>query len=82
MEIGLSDKGYKTVELRCGSESMVVELETENEFLGVIYTRGNFYDKEPPCFFDTGEKRGQTSFKMKIPFNKCNTKEVGIEYYG
>lgn len=82
MEIGLTDRGYRTVELRCSSESMVVDLETDEEFLGVIYTRGSFYDKKSPCFFDTGDKRGQTSFRMKIPFDKCNTKQVGMKHHG
>ncbi|XP_018569272.1 cuticlin-1 [Anoplophora glabripennis] len=80
MEIGLSDKGYKTVELNCGSESMVVNLETDDEFLGVVYTRGSFYDKKPPCFSETGDKRWQTSFKMKIPFDSCNTKQENNIY--
>lgn len=76
MEIGLSVKGYKTVELRCGSESMAVNLEMDNEFLGVVYTRGSFYDKKSPCFYDTGNRRGQKSFEMRIPFDGCHTKQV------
>lgn len=76
MEIGLSHKGYKTVELKCGAETMVVNLETDDEFLGVIYTRGSFYDKNSPCFYDTGNRRGQKSFELRIPFDSCHTKQV------
>ncbi|KAJ8917420.1 hypothetical protein NQ315_005466 [Exocentrus adspersus] len=80
MTIGLTDKGYKTVELRCGPESMVVDLETEDEFQGIIYTRGSFYSKETPCFQDIDDERAQKLFKIEIPFDKCDTIKKGNIY--
>ncbi|KAJ8951887.1 hypothetical protein NQ318_019864 [Aromia moschata] len=59
MEIGLAERGYKTAQLKCGSDSMTVDLQTYEEFLGVIYTRGSFHDKRPPCFYDTETREGK-----------------------
>lgn len=76
MEIGLTEDGYKNVRLKCGSDSMSVDLETENDFSGVIYTRGSFHDKQAPCYFDPGNMRGQRSFSIRFPLDKCKTLQV------
>lgn len=65
---------------------MQVAMEIEDDFDGVIYTRGNFYDKNSPCFVDSNEQRGQKSFSIKFPLNKCNTikvksKNISMEFY-
>lgn len=75
MTIGLSDKGYKSVQLRCGSGSMLIELKTEEDFDGVIYTRGSFYDKNSPCFLDPATSK-RRSFSIKFPLDQCNTQKV------
>ncbi|XP_044268064.1 cuticlin-1 [Tribolium madens] len=80
MTIGLSDTGYKSVKLKCGSNSMLVALETDEDFDGVIYTRGNFHDKTSACFLDPGPKRGQRSFSIKFPLDQCNTQKKGETY--
>lgn len=76
MTIGVSDKGYRSVQLKCGSNSMLVALETEKDFDGVIYTRGNFTDKNSACFLDSSSKRGKKSFSLKFPLDQCNTKKA------
>ncbi|KAJ3656082.1 hypothetical protein Zmor_015183 [Zophobas morio] len=80
MTIGLSDEGYKSVQLKCGSNSMVVKLETEEDFEGVIYTRGSFSDKKSSCFLDPGYRKGQRSFSIKFPLDECNTHKKGEIY--
>lgn len=85
MDIGASETGYKSVKLKCGSDSMHVDLETDEDFSGVIYTRGSFHDKSQPCFLDPGHKRGQRSFTIKFPLNKCKTQKVTVvlfNYFG
>lgn len=80
MKIGLSDGGYKSVKLKCGSNSMHVDLETDSDFSGVIYTRGSYYKKESPCFLDPGSKRGQRSFSLKFTLDKCKTEQVRCRF--
>lgn len=76
MEIGASTEGYDRVGLRCGAESMTVEMKTTEDFSGVIYTQGSFHSKKSPCYLDP--KRGR-SFTMNIPLDKCDTEKVNIQ---
>ncbi|PSN32168.1 hypothetical protein C0J52_22375 [Blattella germanica] len=71
MEIGLSNAGYRKVQLRCGADYMQVDVETDQDFDGVIYTRGSYHNREPPCFLDP---RNGRSFSLKFPLSKCQTK--------
>lgn len=75
MQIGVADGGYEKVRLKCGANSMQVDLVTEGDFSGVIYTRGSFHKKQPPCFINPGEESGR-SFSMKFPLDKCQTLHV------
>ena len=43
--IEASHEGFEGVELSCGRKSMVVEVKMEEDFDGVIYTRGGFMTK-------------------------------------
>ena len=43
--IEASHEGFTSVELSCGRKSMVVEVTMEEDFDGVIYTRGSFMTK-------------------------------------
>ena len=38
-------EGFEGVELSCGRKSMVVEVKMDEDFDGVIYTRGSFMSK-------------------------------------
>merc|ERR1719189_1198482 len=51
---------------------MVVEVLMEEDFDGVIYTRGSFMSKPKDCYYDA---EGGTDHKLKIPFDKCGLKE-------
>ncbi|XP_044743374.1 uncharacterized protein LOC123305659 isoform X2 [Chrysoperla carnea] len=63
--IGAATSGYDKVQLRCGANSMQVDItlsdnngdstqgrESVNDFQGVIYTRGSFHRKQAPCYLD------------------------------
>ncbi|XP_067006621.2 uncharacterized protein [Anabrus simplex] len=71
MAIGETNSGYKRVELRCGANYMEVSLETEEDFSGVIYTRGSFHKREPPCYLDPAQGR---NFSLRFALDQCNTK--------
>ena len=43
--IEASHEGFTSVELSCGRKSMVVQVNMEEDFDGVIYTRGSFMTK-------------------------------------
>lgn len=73
MGIGPSLSGYKHVSLHCGADHMLVELEMEENFDGVIYTRGAFHGREAPCFLDAA---GGHNFTLRLPFTSCNTRKV------
>ncbi|XP_012271015.1 uncharacterized protein LOC105694693 isoform X2 [Orussus abietinus] len=77
MQIGASTEGYDRVGLRCGAETMTVELRTVDDFSGVIYTQGSFHSREPPCFLDPVRGR---SFTMSIPLGECATEQEGNKY--
>ncbi|CAD7093207.1 unnamed protein product [Hermetia illucens] len=71
-----STNGIKQVNLKCGSNSMLVQLETEDDFTGVMYTRGSFYKQSEPCF--TKPKNGRArSLEMRFPFDQCQTIQNG-----
>ncbi|XP_076684596.1 uncharacterized protein LOC143377324 isoform X2 [Andrena cerasifolii] len=77
MQIGASTEGYDQVALRCGAEKMVVDLSTSEDFSGVIYTQGSFHSKQSPCFLDLNHGG---SFTMSVPFDQCETENVGDKY--
>lgn len=56
---------------------MIVKLETDSEFTGVMYTKGNFYDQNEPCFVKPKYAKGARSLSMRFPFDRCHTKEDG-----
>jgi hypothetical protein len=58
---------------RCGADYMQVDVETGKDFGGVIYTRGSYHSREPPCFIDP---RNGRSFSLKFPLSQCHTKLV------
>ncbi|XP_065172496.1 uncharacterized protein [Atheta coriaria] len=80
MKIGLADGGYKSVKLKCGSNSMHIKLETDEDFDGVIYTRGSFHDKDSACYLDADSIREKRSFNMSFDLDKCQTKQEGKVY--
>ncbi|KAL5274132.1 hypothetical protein ACFFRR_000719 [Megaselia abdita] len=71
-----SDQGIQKVNLKCGSNSMHVMLETEKEFTGVMYTRGSFYKQSAPCFVKP-KVRGARSLEMTFSLEECQTQKDG-----
>ncbi|KAE8741768.1 hypothetical protein FOCC_FOCC012716 [Frankliniella occidentalis] len=77
MDIGPTLEGYRRVGLRCAADHMLVEVEMEDDFDGVLYTRGAFHSQEKPCFLDA---RGGRNFTLSLPFTRCNTKNENNLY--
>lgn len=50
---------------------MHVELETESDFQGVMYTRGSFYKQDGPCF--VRPDRSSRKLKMNFSLEQCQT---------
>merc|ERR1711936_460775 len=72
--IEASHEGFRSVKLSCGKKRMVVEVKMEEDFDGIIYTRGSFMSKPKDCYYDAD---GGTDHTLKIPFDKCGIKEDG-----
>ncbi|XP_075146367.1 uncharacterized protein LOC142220871 isoform X1 [Haematobia irritans] len=75
-----SDQGIQKVNLKCGSDSMHVVLETEKPFTGVMYTRGSFYKQVAPCFVKPSSNDGQKSLEMNFSLDQCQTIKDGELY--
>ncbi|XP_073828451.1 uncharacterized protein isoform X2 [Musca autumnalis] len=75
-----SDQGIQKVNLKCGSDSMHVMLETEKPFTGVMYTRGSFYKQTAPCFVKPTSSSGEKSLEMSFSLDQCQTVKDGELY--
>uniref|UniRef100_A0A1I8M2H7 ZP domain-containing protein n=1 Tax=Musca domestica TaxID=7370 RepID=A0A1I8M2H7_MUSDO len=75
-----SDQGIQKVNLKCGSDSMHVVLETEKPFTGVMYTRGSFYKQAAPCFVKSTSSSGDKSLEMSFALDQCQTVKDGELY--
>lgn len=57
---------------------MFVKLETDADFMGVMYAKGSFYDQaNSPCFVQSKKNRGIRNLSMRFTFDQCNTKHEG-----
>ncbi|XP_065354409.1 uncharacterized protein LOC135948885 [Calliphora vicina] len=74
-----SDQGIQKVNLKCGSDSMHVMLETEKPFTGVMYTRGSFYKQAAPCFVKPSTNSAK-SLEMNFSLDQCQTQKEGELY--
>lgn len=75
--IDASTEGLQKVQLKCGADSMQIELLTKEDFTGVMYTRGSFYKQREPCFVKPVATRGARALKMNFNFNQCQTLHEG-----
>mgnify|MGYP006952287358 CR=1 FL=1 len=77
MKIDLSTTGFKSVDLKCDAEHFLINVTLNNDFEGVVYSRGSFHNKKIPCFKNHKqniyEGNDKIVISMKIPFNKCQT---------
>lgn len=69
--IEASHEGYKSVDLKCTEKGMEVKVVTDEDFDGVIYTRGSYMDRPKECFLDP---IGGLTHHLSIPLDKCGTK--------
>ncbi|XP_071451859.1 uncharacterized protein [Hetaerina americana] len=69
--------GFRRVHLTCDSKAIQVDVETEEDFSGVIYTRGSFHKRKPPCFMDP---LGGKSFSLRFPLDQCRTSRENDVY--
>lgn len=79
MRIGLAENGYQRVDLKCGADSLLVRVMLDNDFEGVVYTRGSFDNKTSPCFksYEQGLRHGNSlEVTLEIPFHECRTELV------
>jgi len=71
INIGVSGSGYSRVILDCDADHMAFIVHLEEEFQGVIYTRGTFHSKNKPCFTDATNGK---EFALKFAYKDCGTK--------
>ena len=68
--IEASHEGFTSVELSCGRKSMVVQVNMEEDFDGVIYTRGSFMTK-----YERGKGEIDISYysllQVQVLFSRC-----------
>lgn len=74
--IDASTEGLQKVHLKCGADSMHVFLETEEDFTGVLYTKGSFYKQSEPCFRKPVAGKAARSLSMKFALDECLTVQV------
>ncbi|KAK3891654.1 hypothetical protein Pcinc_004465, partial [Petrolisthes cinctipes] len=76
INIGIRDSGYSRVVLDCEDEHMAFVVTLEEEFEGVVYTRGSFHSRRGPCFLDAS---GGKQFALKFGYKDCGTKYNEVE---
>jgi hypothetical protein len=79
-KIDESTEGLQKVNLKCGGDSMHVELLTDEDFTGVMYTRGSYYKQSEPCFVKPKPGRQTRQLEMKFSMNQCQTVKEGDVY--
>lgn len=57
---------------------MHLELETQDEFTGVMYTRGSFYKQDGPCFVRP-RSRLTRKLSMNFTLDQCQTVRTNEE---
>ncbi|XP_042205960.1 uncharacterized protein LOC121855158 [Homarus americanus] len=77
LSIGVRDGGYSRAVLDCEDDHMAFVIALEEDFEGVVYTRGSFHTRRGPCFLDA---TGGKEFALKFGYKDCSTKyddEIG-----
>ena len=69
--IEASSEGFVSVQLTCGKKRMVVEVEMEEDFDGVIYTRGSFMSKYVSSIKFDSDKNYSSTFQAKRVLFGC-----------
>lgn len=71
ISIGVNDAGYSRAVLDCEDDHMAFVINMEEDFDGVIYTRGSFHSRRGPCFLDATKGK---EFALKFSYKDCATK--------
>lgn len=71
INIGVRDAGYSRAVLDCEDDHMAFVINLEEDFEGVVYTRGSFHTRRGPCFLDA---TGGKEFALKFSYKDCATK--------
>ncbi|KAG7155306.1 hypothetical protein Hamer_G024632 [Homarus americanus] len=70
LSIGVRDGGYSRAVLDCEDDHMAFVIALEEDFEGVVYTRGSFHTRRGPCFLDaTGGKEFALKCHDRITVN-------------
>lgn len=77
-KIDASTQGLQRVHLKCGADSMHVQLETDDDFDGVMYTKGSFYEQSEPCFVKPKIGKSSRSLAMRFSLDQCQTIQVSF----
>lgn len=60
---------------------MEIELVTEENFNGILYTRGSYHKQTKPCFVKQNLKKGSKTIAMKFNFDQCQTLNDNDQVY-
>lgn len=60
---------------------MHVQLETESDFDGVMYTKGSFYEQSEPCFVKPKIGKSSRSLAMRFSLDQCQTIQVSLNSF-
>ncbi|XP_071519479.1 uncharacterized protein [Panulirus ornatus] len=79
LHIGVRDGGYSRAVLDCEGDHMAFVISLEEEFEGVVYTRGSFHSRRGPCFLDATSGK---EFALKFSYKDCSTRyDQGLGAY-
>ncbi|XP_018007638.1 uncharacterized protein LOC108665399 [Hyalella azteca] len=71
IQIGVSSEGFSRAVVDCGDQEMAFVISLDEEFDGVLYTRGSFSSKNTNCF---RKANGGKDFALKFSYNECGVK--------
>ena len=73
LTIGVSYEGFSRAVVDCGRDQAAFVISMDEEFHGVVYTRGSYSNKNTACFRDA---KGTKDFALKFPYDDCGMKLV------
>lgn len=75
LKIGVSHKGFDRAVVDCGDSEVAFIISMDEEFHGVLYTRGNYHAKNSACFRNA---EGGKDFALKFAYDDCGFKYVSF----
>lgn len=71
LKIGVSHEGFGRAVVDCGDREVAFVISMDEEFHGVLYTRGNFHAKNTACYRNA---EGGKDFALKFGYEDCGMK--------